>query len=85
MRGIIAKVEEKTTIPVYGRTVENVLGAVLASGDLWRIIDLSEEPLPLATAVLKALNELGYIEFNEEILLTKKGKELVEKYGIGKR
>ena len=85
MRGIIAKVEEKTTIPVYERTVENVLGAVLASGDLWRIIDLSEEPLPLATAVLKALNELGYIEFNEEILLTKKGKELVEKYGIGKR
>lgn len=85
MREIIANVKEKTTIPVYERTIENVLGAVLASGDLWRIIDLSEEPLPLATAVLNALSELGYIDFNEEILLTRKGKELVEKYGIGKK
>ncbi|AIF70275.1 hypothetical protein PAP_09495 [Palaeococcus pacificus DY20341] len=85
MREIVTKVKEKTPIPVYERTVENVLSAVLASGDLWRIIDLSEEPLPLVTEVLGVLSKLGYIEFNKEIILTQKGKELVEKYGIAKR
>lgn len=85
MREIVAKVREKTKIPVYERTIENVLGAVLASKDFWRIVDLSEEPLPLVTAVLNTLHDLGYLDFNREVILTLKGQELVEKYGIAKR
>ncbi|MBP1911711.1 N(4)-bis(aminopropyl)spermidine synthase [Thermococcus stetteri] len=86
MREIVERVKEKTSIPVYERTVENVLSAIQASGDVWRIVDLSEEPLPLVVAVVTALYELGYVAFdNNQVILTRKGKELVEKYGIGPR
>jgi hypothetical protein len=85
MKAIVERVREKTSIPVYERTIENVLSAILASSDPWRIVDLSEEPLPLVVAVVEALHDLGYVEFKDGIILTQKGKELVEKYGIGKR
>ncbi|NJF26127.1 N(4)-bis(aminopropyl)spermidine synthase [Thermococcus sp. Bubb.Bath] len=86
MREIVERVKEKTSIPVYERTVENVLSAIQASGDVWRIVDLSEEPLPLVVAVVTALHELGYVEFRDnEVVLTQSGRKLVEKYGIGKR
>ncbi|WP_461866047.1 N(4)-bis(aminopropyl)spermidine synthase [Thermococcus sp.] len=86
MREIIEKVRKKTSIPVYERTVENVLSAIQASGDVWRIVDLSEEPLPLVVAVITALHELGYLTFDGlSIVLTQSGRKLVEKYGIGAR
>ncbi|USH00566.1 bis-aminopropyl spermidine synthase family protein [Thermococcus argininiproducens] len=85
MMDIVERVKEKTPIPVYERKIENVLSAILASNNPWRIVDLSEEPLPLVVAVVEALHELNYVEFREGIILTQKGKELVEKYGIGKR
>ena len=85
MREITAKVKEKTRIPVYERTIENVVSAVQASSDIWRIVDLSEEPLPLVVAVLETLNELGYVEFKDGVFLTEKGKRFAEEYGIGKR
>ncbi|GAB6102923.1 N(4)-bis(aminopropyl)spermidine synthase [Thermococcus atlanticus] len=86
MREIVERVREKTSIPVYERTVENVLSAVQASGDVWRIVDLSEEPLPLVVAVIAALHELGHITFEgASIVLTQSGRKLVEKYGIGRR
>ncbi len=80
------RVKEKTGIPVYERSVENVLSAVLASDDIWRVVDLSEEPLPLVVAILGALSEGGYVAFKDNrVLLTQSGKELVENYGIGER
>lgn len=85
MRKIVERVKEKTSIPIYERKVENVLSAILASDDPWKIVDLSEEPLPLVVAIVEALHDTGYVEFKNGILLTQKGKELVEKYGIGKR
>ncbi|HIP75505.1 MAG TPA: putative methyltransferase [Thermococcus paralvinellae] len=85
MREIIAKVKEKTNIPVYERTIENVVGAILASSNIWRIVDLSEEPLPLVVAVLEVLNEFGYVEFRDGVFLTEKGKEFADEHGIGKR
>ena len=80
MREIIAKVKEKTNIPVYERTIENVVSAVLASSDIWRIVDLSEEPLPLVVAVLEVLNESGYVEFRDGVFLTEKWKKFAEQY-----
>ncbi|MBW9220114.1 bis-aminopropyl spermidine synthase family protein [Methanothermococcus sp. SCGC AD-155-N22] len=85
MKEVVAKVREKTDIPVYERTVENVIGAVQSSSDIWRIVDLSEEPLPLVVTVLEVLNNLGYIEFRDGVFLTEKGKRFVDKYGIGRR
>ena len=85
MKEVVAKVREKTDIPVYERTVENVIGAVQSSSDIWRIVDLSEEPLPLVVTVLEVLNNLGYIEFRDGVFLTEEGKRFVDKYGIGRR
>ncbi|ASJ10024.1 hypothetical protein A3L12_01265 [Thermococcus sp. P6] len=84
MEGIIERVRRRTSIPVYRRTLENVLGAIQTSGDVWRIVDLSEEPLPLVVAVIEALHETGYVAFDgSSVVLTESGKKLVEKYGIG--
>ena len=86
MREILEKVKTKTSIPVYGRTIENVLSAIQASGDVWRVVDLSEEPLPLVVAVITALHEMNYVTFDgPRIILTQSGRKLVEKYGIGAR
>ena len=63
MKAVVERVREKTPIPVYERTIENVLSAIFASRDPWRIVDLSEEPLPLVVAVVETLHELGYVEF----------------------
>ncbi|MEO2152260.1 MAG: N(4)-bis(aminopropyl)spermidine synthase, partial [Thermococcus sp.] len=86
MREIVERVKARTSIPVYERTIGNVLSAIQASSDVWRIVDLSEEPLPLVVAVLEALHELGHIAFEgPNVILTESGKQLVEKYGIGPR
>ncbi|AEH23995.1 N(4)-bis(aminopropyl)spermidine synthase [Pyrococcus yayanosii] len=85
MREIVEKVKTKTRIPVYERSVENVLSAVLASDDIWRIVDLSEEPLPLVVAILETLNELGYVSFEDGVKLTERGLSFLEEMGIGKR
>ncbi|HIQ39470.1 MAG TPA: putative methyltransferase [Methanothermococcus okinawensis] len=85
MKEIVAKVREKTDIPVYERTVENVISAVQGSSDIWRIVDLSEEPLPLVVTVLEVLNSLGYVEFRNGVFLTEEGKRFADRYGIGRR
>jgi len=85
VKEVVAKVRGKTDIPVYERTVENIIGAVQSSSDIWRIVDLSEEPLPLVVTVLEVLNNLGYIEFRDGVFLTEEGKRFVDKYGIGRR
>ncbi|HID47638.1 MAG TPA: putative methyltransferase, partial [Methanococcaceae archaeon] len=85
MKDVVAKVREKTGIPVYGRAVENVIGAVRGSSDIWRIVDLSEEPLPLVVAILEVLKDLGYIEFRDGVFLTEEGKRFADRYGISRR
>ena len=85
MKEIVEKVKEKTDIPVYERTVRNVISAVQSSSDIWRIVDLSEEPLPLVVTVLEVLKDLGYVQFRDGVFLTEEGKRFAERYGIGKR
>jgi len=85
VKEIVAKVREKTDIPVYERTVENVISAVQGSSDIWRIVDLSEEPLPLVVTVLEVLNSLGYVEFRNGVFLTEEGKRFADRCGIGRR
>jgi len=85
VKEIVEKVKEKTDIPVYERTVRNVISAVQSSSDIWRIVDLSEEPLPLVVAILEVLRDLGYIQFRDGVFLTEEGKRFAERYGIGRR
>ena len=85
MKEIVEKVKEKTDIPVYERTVRNVISAVQSSSDTWRIVDLSEEPLPLVVTVLEVLKDLGYVQFRDGVFLTEEGKRFAERYGIGRR
>ncbi|AEF96280.1 bis-aminopropyl spermidine synthase family protein [Methanotorris igneus] len=84
MKEIVAKVKERTSIPVYERSVENVISAIMTSGDFWSIVDVSEEPLPLVCDIIDVLKENGYVEIKEnEIVLTNKGEEFAKELGIG--
>jgi len=85
VKDVLVKVREKTDIPVYERSVENVIGAVQGSSNIWRIVDLSEEPLPLVVAILEVLRDLGYIQFRDGVFLTEEGKRFAQRYGIGRR
>jgi predicted methyltransferase len=72
-----------TGIPSYRRSVESVIMAVMSSSDFWRIVDLCDEPLPLVAEILKLLERNDIVAFNgSEILLTEKGVELADRYGI---
>jgi len=82
VEGIIREIREKSPINVYERSVRNVLGAIISSSDFWKIVDLSEEPLPLVADVIEILEKKGYVKIKDKITLTEKGRELVEKYKI---
>ena len=82
---ILEKVREISEIPVYERSIENVLSAILTTGDFWKIVDLSEEPLPLVADIIRVLEEEGLVKITDKIELTEKGLEYVKNLGIGKR
>lgn len=71
---------------VYERMIENVLSVIQVSGDVWRIVDFSEELFLFVVVVVIVFYEFGYVVFeNNQVIFMRKGKELVEKYGIGFR
>ncbi len=82
--GQIAEESGKNTgIPSYRRSVESVIMAVMSSSDFWRIVDLCDEPLPLVAEILKLLEKHDIVAFSgSEIILTEKGAELSNRYGI---
>ncbi len=80
---ISREAEEKTHVPAYPVSVEKVLKGIILSGDFWKIVDFSDEPLPLVAEILKILGREGIVLFEgSQILLTKKGAELLEKCNI---
>ncbi|NPA62457.1 MAG: bis-aminopropyl spermidine synthase family protein [Methanococci archaeon] len=85
MKNILEKVRARSEIPVYEKSIENVLSSILTSEDFWKIVDLSEEPLPLVSDIIRVLEEEGIVSIDEGIKLTEKGNNLVKEYGIGKR
>ena len=82
MKEIIEEIKGRTSINVCERSVKNVLGAIMSSSDFWRIVDLSEEPLPLVADIIEILKEKGYVAINGGITLTEKGRNLVDMHEI---
>ncbi|ENN95741.1 hypothetical protein J422_06055 [Methanocaldococcus villosus KIN24-T80] len=85
MQRIVEEVKSRIEIPVYERSIENVLSAILSTGDFWKIVDISEEPLPLVAEIIRVLEKEGLVKITDKIELTEKGLEFVKEYGIGKR
>jgi predicted methyltransferase len=80
---IAGEVEKNTKVTTYPKSVEKVLSAVMATPNFWKIVDLSDEPLPLVAEVLKLLNYHGIVVFEDNrVLLTEAGRRLVREAGI---
>ena len=81
---IAKEVQEETKVRLHRRNVERLIKAVLTTGDFWKIVDLSDLPVPAAAGIVKRLIKEGVLFINdkEDILLTQKGHDLVAELGI---
>jgi hypothetical protein len=82
---IVEEVRKEIGIPVYERSVENVISALLSSQDIWEIVELSGEPLPLVAKILEVLERRGYVDLSNGVSLSDEGLKLIETLGIYKR
>ncbi|ADG14083.1 bis-aminopropyl spermidine synthase family protein [Methanocaldococcus infernus] len=85
MKDLLEKVREVSEIPVYEKSIENVLSSILLTGDFWKIVEYSEEPLPLVADIIRVLEKEGLVKIEDEIKLTEKGLSFIKEYGIGKK
>ncbi len=84
LQKVAKEVQEATKVRLHGRNVERLLSAVLVTGDFWKIVDLSDLPVPAASEIVKRLVSEGilFIDDQENIRLTQKGVDLVNELGI---
>ncbi len=84
LKKIAEEVQKETRVRLHSRNVERVISAILTTGDFWKIIDLSDIPVPAAAGIINKLKEEGlvFIDENENILLTQKGYDLVSELNI---
>ena len=83
LKDIVDNIQTQTKIPVYERSLINVLRAMTATSDFWQIVRLSKEPLNLVAIILTKLEEIGYVaKVGNELKFTNKGKKLVEELNI---
>ncbi len=86
LREIAERAREGTAVPVGERDVERALSALLASEDIWRVIDLSGVPLMALVRILSALRDLGLLSWDGgRLILTREGREFTEELRIGPR
>ena len=84
LKEILERAREGAVVPVAERDVERALSALLASEDIWRVIDLSGVPVMALVRVLSALKELGFLSWDGgRLVLTDRGRELARSLGIG--
>ena len=75
---IAKEVEEKTGIPTYLRSLENILLALNKTNNFWLIVRYSGEPLNLVAESLKYLAKNNYVLFDgDKIKLSTKGIEYI--------
>ncbi|MGQ4892056.1 MAG: bis-aminopropyl spermidine synthase family protein [Candidatus Njordarchaeia archaeon] len=82
---VVKKVENRTGIKTDEGAIFNILIAVRETNDFWKIVRTSEETYNVVAATLEELRQGGYIEYADgKVLLTDKGKSVLEKQGFGK-
>ncbi|MCS7239714.1 MAG: bis-aminopropyl spermidine synthase family protein [Candidatus Bipolaricaulota bacterium] len=83
LKEIPERVRKKHGIPITRRDVVRVFSAVLASSDIWRIVDLAGIPVLATCEVLQALAEKGLVEFkNARVVVTEEGRRRAMDLGI---
>jgi len=80
---LAARVERKTRIAVSARDVERVLAALLASEDMWRIVELAHVPLLAVCEGLRALADAGWVSWDTGwVRLTADGEAMCSRLRI---
>ncbi|RLJ69996.1 hypothetical protein BCF55_0257 [Hydrogenivirga caldilitoris] len=81
---VAQEVQKETGVRLHKRNVERVIAAALVTRDFWKLVDLSDLPVPAASGIVKKLVSEGILFINEkeDILLTQKGYDIVAELGI---
>lgn len=83
LEAIAKRIVEKQGIPVTPRDAARVFAAVLASEDIWRIVDLASLPVLATCEALWAFGERGWVRFaGGRVLTTPEGQEAARALGI---
>lgn len=77
------QVGEVTGIPLSPRDGERILASVLASEDMWRIVELAPVPLLAVCAGIRLLAEAGWVQVAGGLVrLTREGEAACARLGI---
>ncbi len=80
---IAQEVKGETTLFFTARDIERILGALLVTGDIWKVIDLSDAPVLALCRIIEKLREKGLVEVRDEsLVLTEEGRRFCESQGI---
>ncbi|MGC9530109.1 MAG: bis-aminopropyl spermidine synthase family protein [Candidatus Bipolaricaulaceae bacterium] len=83
LRRVVERVREASSFSLTERDVERILAAVLASGDIWEIIDLADVPILTICAGLETMRGLGWVNWDgHQIRLTAAGRRLCDRLGL---
>ena len=84
LKEVATAVQEETKVRLHRRNVERVLSALLTENDFWKVIDLSDLPVPAVAGIVKRFIKEGilFTDDRENILLTQKGYDLISDLGI---
>ncbi|MEN3034410.1 MAG: bis-aminopropyl spermidine synthase family protein [Aquificaceae bacterium] len=84
IRELAQRAQELGGVKLYIRNIERILAGLLVSDNFWTLVDISDLPVPGASAIIKVLieEELAFIDNSQGIRLTQKGLDLVKELGI---
>jgi len=86
LKEIVERARQGAKVPIVERDVERALSALLASEDIWRVIDLSQVPVMALVQVLSALKDTGLLDWDGgRLVLTPDGKRFAEAEELGPR
>ncbi|HCD71546.1 MAG: N4-bis(aminopropyl)spermidine synthase [Thermovirga sp.] len=72
-----------TKIEVRKRDVERILSAIMNNSNFWKIVQLSEEPVPVVAELIKIMERDGFVAIEgDQIKFTDDGKALCKDEGI---
>ncbi len=83
MKKILDEIQQKTKKRIPAYKIKRIIGAMIESDNFWEIVDLSEQPLFLVNTVVDLFISKKFAELkNNNIILTKKGNNLVKRLAI---